>query len=1083
MDKLLTYPGKTDKGIFTFVIDAERSYLEKTAAEYHPTIAAYIHNAKPIKNKLQLLITALGAGEWWSCNVNGDYFPESELAYAGPEYGHKTFETTAKIYKHHINKDPARSYGDVVLSVYNPTYRRVELIVAVDLTKGMGIEKAIDNGEYPDWSMGCLPKYAKVLMKDGSEKAISDLKPGDEIISGMGGVSKVDYPHSHPHKGTWYHVKTLGMLRDPEKVTEEHPWYVIPKEQVECNGNPNNKSRKINLCLPNSYEKKECTGCPHAHDLFNPKWIRSDELKVGDYIATPIISSEGKEVKNNYAFLAGHYVANGYGIKNWKCIVIPVNNEALFLEDEFKRLFPSAKIYSRPRANSENASDIFIVHAELYERLTQDFGRTLEDKSIFEVFKWEQVAQKYFLGSLIDGDGGRYKDSLYISTSKEQIAFYLQMLLAGVGCISSVNTILHKPSTIVDKDTVEYQIWIGQDSAYTICEYSRKGSGIEKPKMFKNSRFIANGFLWSPILSIDTEDCDEEVYNVAVKSFSHDTDSYVINGISLHNCRVPFDVCGVCKNKAPTRSHYCEHAKYYLSKIWPETGQLVYVVNFRPRFHDISQVFIGADRIAKTLKKVASQTRFYMGSALEAEKYAEVNGLLLPKELQKKSAERKVATLEKEVPISDPPASEEDINHLAKTLMEIKAREEPIPREVLDSLAEKPLPKVMSTLAVLGILPKPQEFQRIVLISCGNRRLADELDEENMCFDPSEDIEPDDRHYQMLRMNPAEFSPSIFNVLRRFMGERSCYQPHLARRMTVLVKRAAQEGPYYVKTDNRKSIGIAPMLLATAGLYAAFGKKAPEVASGIDKMVLKHPMLAAALGISLVTTFKSMFGEGLKGTAYRGPDPQDPDVLNVSSRIERLRAQPLEKMSGISRVGTASGLPKMSPVKALIVGAPLAYMTSGALQRRREVRPYENEGMVSRFVRNYPDVITAALAANALFNRKRKTNVLGMGKFGQLGYFDKAKDWISQHLSKEHADLIKEATSEDYLLSSLVIPAAMGKANLPARVVGGMFDQAILDMGSKLLKRKPTSSKTADHIAKKAGFYVNPWDIVRIKES
>ena len=159
MDKLLTYPGKTEKGIFTFVLDAERTHLEKTAAEYHPTIASYIHEAKPIPGRMQILLTALGAGEYWGNNVNGDYFPEQELAHEGPDYGYKTFESMAKVYRHHINKDPNKSYGDVPLAVYNPTYHRVELIVSVDLKKGMAITNMIDNDEYPEWSMGCRVPY------------------------------------------------------------------------------------------------------------------------------------------------------------------------------------------------------------------------------------------------------------------------------------------------------------------------------------------------------------------------------------------------------------------------------------------------------------------------------------------------------------------------------------------------------------------------------------------------------------------------------------------------------------------------------------------------------------------------------------------------------------------------------------------------------------------------------------------------------------------------------------------------------------------------------------------------------------
>src|SRR5512135_3518387 len=118
MDKLLLFPGADSKGVYTFLIEQEKGHLVKTAAEYHPTIAAYIRNAKTIPGKTQILLTALGAFEYWGNNRNGDSFPEESLAHEGDEYGYKTFEKYAKIYKHHINKDPKAAYGEVPLAVY-----------------------------------------------------------------------------------------------------------------------------------------------------------------------------------------------------------------------------------------------------------------------------------------------------------------------------------------------------------------------------------------------------------------------------------------------------------------------------------------------------------------------------------------------------------------------------------------------------------------------------------------------------------------------------------------------------------------------------------------------------------------------------------------------------------------------------------------------------------------------------------------------------------------------------------------------------------------------------------------------------
>ena len=69
-------------------------------------------------------------------------------------------------------------------------------------------------------------------------------------------------------------------------------------------------------------------------------------------------------------------------------------------------------------------------------------------------------------------------------------------------------------------------------------------------------------------------------------------------------CKVPFDVCSICGNKSKTRDDYCDHCKYMMNKILPD-GRKVYVLNLTPRFFDISFVFIGADKTAKVMAKLA----------------------------------------------------------------------------------------------------------------------------------------------------------------------------------------------------------------------------------------------------------------------------------------------------------------------------------------------------------------------------------------------------------------------------------------------------------------------------------------------
>lgn len=72
--------------------------------------------------------------------------------------------------------------------------------------------------------------------------------------------------------------------------------------------------------------------------------------------------------------------------------------------------------------------------------------------------------------------------------------------------------------------------------------------------------------------------------------------------------RVPYDVCTICGNKSKTRNDYCSCVKNIgLGKILDD-GRRIAVINPHPRFFDISFVFIGADKTAKVMCKLASAT-------------------------------------------------------------------------------------------------------------------------------------------------------------------------------------------------------------------------------------------------------------------------------------------------------------------------------------------------------------------------------------------------------------------------------------------------------------------------------------------
>lgn len=131
----------------------------------------YCSGVQPEDGYRYVLVLAMSAGEFYGPNRNGDAFSE------GPIQGnngawlvapgetlldyYKTFEDQATVFKHHINKDPKKGYGEVAQAFYNHNMHRVELLLKIDMHKAAGqfFMRKIEAGEYPGVSMGCRIKY------------------------------------------------------------------------------------------------------------------------------------------------------------------------------------------------------------------------------------------------------------------------------------------------------------------------------------------------------------------------------------------------------------------------------------------------------------------------------------------------------------------------------------------------------------------------------------------------------------------------------------------------------------------------------------------------------------------------------------------------------------------------------------------------------------------------------------------------------------------------------------------------------------------------------------------------------------
>ena len=220
-----------------------------------------------------------------------------------------------------------------------------------------------------------------------------------------------------------------------------------------------------------------------------------------------------------------------------------------------------------------------------------------------------------------------------------------------------------------------------------------------------------------------------------------------------------------------TRNDYDEFTRKNLNRILPD-GRKVFVFNDYPRFFDISFVFIGADKTAKVMMKIAGEGKsyFFMGGAELAEKMGYDESI---PEYEKVAAELFKSAKDKGAEIIKDTLPSQ---FAAKAVPLLTQSERDIPDDILGALSGASLEEALSTPSGLGMVLRPREFQRIILIQMGNHELANELDRKKTVF-PKSDETLD------VPMGPQFFSEVLAKLLLPLLAERSAFGPHVEQRI------------------------------------------------------------------------------------------------------------------------------------------------------------------------------------------------------------------------------------------------------------------------------------------------------------
>jgi hypothetical protein len=245
-----------------------------------------------------------------------------------------------------------------------------------------------------------------------------------------------------------------------------------------------------------------------------------------------------------------------------------------------------------------------------------------------------------------------------------------------------------------------------------------KASGVVK-KAFWNGRMHRVELL----VTIDNEKDAEWVERVNDGDFP---------AVSM-GCRIKYDVCSQCGNKAPTRAQYCDHVKFAMNQVNAD-GTKNYVHNPDASFFDISRVIRPADRNGYTLKKVAD--------VYEVRTSAELGDIVSALD-DKSAAIRKISDIDKVIR-GEAIASSSNLAPKEKTLIKnfrdfTGEKLCNAPSLPMDMLLKHSAAEVFSTTTALGIALKDAEFIEYMVSKLAGTRvlLGGDLLEKTAAFLPA----------------------------------------------------------------------------------------------------------------------------------------------------------------------------------------------------------------------------------------------------------------------------------------------------------------------------------------------------------
>jgi hypothetical protein len=242
---------------------------------------------------------------------------------------------------------------------------------------------------------------------------------------------------------------------------------------------------------------------------------------------------------------------------------------------------------------------------------------------------------------------------------------------------------------------------------------------------------------------------DWDMYHDAENYYDPQKHRYIAEGVLEYHRKLLSQGKPGIPGLAVTRKEYCDDMRKRRNAVLPD-GRKIFVYNHFPRFFDISLVFVGADKTAKAMLKIAGwhdpQTYYSFPAFTPWDAMDET--------LTKHAEAAKTARVDKKAEITkNVPAA-----LVSKVVPPMSAAEPTLPDAVLRLLSRAPVEQSLGSASALGIVLKPTEFDTVL----GHRMMPPTLD-------------------------PGSATPWIMQMLLPFLAERSLARPAIEKRVTIVL--------------------------------------------------------------------------------------------------------------------------------------------------------------------------------------------------------------------------------------------------------------------------------------------------------